>query len=660
MGNGIGLGTAIAVAISWSRNKSINFSQIFIKILMKKYFLSLIILLSFLQIKAQKAVLSNRIANYDISVNLDATKKTLEGTETLTWKNTSTDNISELQFHLYLNAFKDVNSTFMHESDGKLRGDKMDKKAKENWGSIAILSMQVRGGENLTNKIQFIQPDDLNDKDKTVVRVPLSKSLKPNESITLNINFKAKLPKIFARTGFADNYFLVGQWFPKIGVYESSGMRYAKKGAWNCHQFHADSEFYADFGNYHVNMTVPKDFILAATGIFQNEKLNQNNTKTVNYFASDVHDFAWTVSPRFVVSERQWKHVKIKAVMQPEHAGSTERYFQSAIVALDYFDKNLGKYPHSVLTLVDPPLAGSGSSGMEYPTFITCGETFWGIPSGIRLPEVVTIHEFGHQYFQGMLASNEFEESFLDEGFNQYYEGRIMDETYGKGSQFNILGFKIGDMESSRMSYVGMKNPKISEIFRYSWKYPKGTYGTLTYTKTATWLKTLENMLGRNVMDEIMQTYFIRWRFKHPSVQDFINIANEITPKRLGNKFGQNLNWYFEQVLYKAPDCDYTLTKISNNGNKSEFTVERLGDMVLPNEILVQFADGKTEILAWNGKDRTKTYKFDKALESATIDPKNKILLDLNMNNNSQTLKQSSLPFIKYAMKMMFWLENLI
>jgi hypothetical protein len=660
VGNGIGLGTAIAVAISWSRNKSINFSQIFIKILMKKYFLSLIILLSFLQIKAQKAVLSNRIANYDISVNLDATKKTLEGTETLTWKNTSTDNISELQFHLYLNAFKDVNSTFMHESDGKLRGDKMDKKAKENWGSIAILSMQVRGGENLTNKIQFIQPDDLNDKDKTVVRVPLSKSLKPNESITLNINFKAKLPKIFARTGFADNYFLVGQWFPKIGVYESSGMRYAKKGAWNCHQFHADSEFYADFGNYHVNMTVPKDFILAATGIFQNEKLNQNNTKTVNYFASDVHDFAWTVSPRFVVSERQWKHVKIKAVMQPEHAGSTERYFQSAIVALDYFDKNLGKYPHSVLTLVDPPLAGSGSSGMEYPTFITCGETFWGIPSGIRLPEVVTIHEFGHQYFQGMLASNEFEESFLDEGFNQYYEGRIMDETYGKGSQFNILGFKIGDMESSRMSYVGMKNPKISEIFRYSWKYPKGTYGTLTYTKTATWLKTLENMLGRNVMDEIMQTYFIRWRFKHPSVQDFINIANEITPKRLGNKFGQNLNWYFEQVLYKAPDCDYTLTKISNNGNKSEFTVERLGDMVLPNEILVQFADGKTEILAWNGKDRTKTYKFDKALESATIDPKNKILLDLNMNNNSQTLKQSSLPFIKYAMKMMFWLENLI
>ncbi len=623
---------------------------------MKKYTPLFLLIFTFLQTNAQKPPFSNRIANYVISVKLDVKQKTLDGQEILLWKNTSNDNISELQFHLYLNAFKDENSTFMKESGGQLRGNKIDKNTKENWGSIDILTMQVHGGEDLTHKIRFIQPDDLNDKDKTVIRVPLSKPLKPNESITLNINFKAKLPKIFARTGFADNYFLVGQWFPKIGVYEPAGMRYAKRGQWNCHQFHADSEFYADFGTYRVNMTVPKDYVLAATGFLQNEKSNQNNTKTITYFANDVHDFAWTVSPRFEVSERQWKHVKIKAVMQPEHSGATERYFQSAIVALEYFDKNLGKYPHSVLTLVDPPLAGSGSGGMEYPTFITCGST-WGVPKGMRFTEMVTIHEFGHQYFQGMLASNEFEESFLDEGFNQYYEGRIMDESYGKGSQMNFLGFKIGDTESSRMSYVGMKNPKISEIFRYSWKYPKGTYSTLTYTKTATWLKTLENMLGRNVMDDIMQTYFIRWRFKHPCVQDFINIVNEITPKRLGNKFGADLNWYFEQVLYKAPVCDFAIKTIKNTGNKSEFTVEQLGDMILPTEILIKFTDGNTENLAWNGKDKSKTFKFSKAIESAQIDPKNKILLDLNVINNSQTLKQTSLPFLKYAMKMMFFFE---
>lgn len=623
---------------------------------MTKYLLYIVSFFSFLTLHAQKQALSNRIANYDISVKLDAIKHTLEGKEKLTWKNTSTDEITELQFHLYLNAFKDKNSTFMKESGGNLRRDKMDNSSKENFGSINILSMSIRGGENLTKKIKFIQPDDLNEKDQTVISVQLAKALKPNESITLDIDFKAKLPKIFARTGFADDYHLVGQWFPKIGVYESAGMRYAKCGQWNCHQFHADSEFYADFGTYKVDLTVPKNFILAATGVFQSEVLNKDNTKTIRYRADDVHDFAWTVSPKFIVSERRWKHVKIKAVVQPEHRGSTERYFNSAIIALEYFQKNLGKYPHPVLTLVDPPLAGAGSSGMEYPTFITCGETFWGIPSGMRLPEVVTIHEFGHQYFQGMLASNEFEESFLDEGFNQYYETRIMDESYGKGSLIDIFGYKMGDTESARMAYVGMKNPKISEIFRESWKYPKGTYGTLTYMKTATMLKTLENLIDRSTMDEVMQTYFIRWRFKHPAVKDFIAIVNEIAPKRSNYKYGKNFDWYFEQVLYKAPDYDYAVSEIKGNNCK----IERLGEMVIPTEILIKFADGQEELIAWNGESKTKTYKFKKAINSVIIDPKNKILLDLNLNNNSQTIKQSSLTFTKYALKMMFWLQNML
>lgn len=623
---------------------------------MKKHFLCIIFLLSFSKTMAQTKPLSNRIANYDISVKLDHEKHTLDGKETLVWTNTSTDYISELQFHLYLNAFKNKNSTFMKESGGQLRGEMMDKKNRGNFGWIDIISMKVRNGEYLTSKIKFIQPDDQNDKDQTVISVSLSRSLAPNESITLDINFKARLPKVFARTGYVGDFYLFGQWFPKIGVYEPAGMRYAKRGAWNCHQFHADSEFYADFGTYRVDMTVPKNFVLAASGVFQNEKINKDDTKTISYRADDVHDFAWTISPRFEVNERQWKHVKIKTVMQPEHSGSTERYFQSAIAALEYFQKHLGKYPYSVLTLVDPPLEASGSSGMEYPTFITCGETFWGLPNGIRSAEVVTIHEFGHQYFQGMLASNEFEESFLDEGFNQYYEGRIMDATYGKGSMINLFGFKLNDSESPRMAYVSMKNIKISEIFRKSWEYPKGTYGTLTYMKTATMLQTLENLIGTKTMDEVMQTYFIRWRFKHPTVKDFVAIVNEIAPKRTNFKYGKNFDWYFEQALYKAPDFDYEVSEI----NQNQCTIKRLGDMIIPTEILVKFTDGKEKLINWNGEDYSKVLMFEKPINSVTIDPKNKILFDLNLNNNSRTLEQSSLSFVKYAMKIMFWVQNLM
>ena len=630
---------------------------------MNKFLSFCLFLCLFYHVRAQNKPLSNRIANYTIDVTLNAEKKTLVGKETLVWKNTSADNITELQFHLYLNAFRDKNSTFMKESGGQLRGDRVDASDIANMGSIDITSMKVRNGETLTQKIKFIQPDDLNDKDRTVISVPLSKPLLPNESIVLDIDFKAKLPKIFARTGFADNYFLVGQWFPKIGVYEPAGMRYATKGQWNCHQFHANTEFYADFGSYLVNMTIPKDFKLAATGIFQRETINKNNTKTITYKADDVHDFAWTTSPRFVITEQQWKHVKIKAVMQPEHTGSTDRYFQSAIVALEYFEKHVGKYPHTVLSLIDPPVNGAGSGGMEYPTFITCGTT-WGLPKGIRIPEIVTIHEFGHQYFQGMLASNEFEESFLDEGFNQYYEGRIMDENYIPGSQVNFFGFLVNDMETSRRSYVKMKNPKITEVFRNAWEYPTGTYTIMTYTKTAVWMKTLENLIGRKVMDEVMQTYFARWRFKHPCVRDFITIVNEIVPKRLGNKYGADMNWYFEQVLYKAPVLDYAINSLNTVGNgkttTGTFTAERLGDMILPTEIQVKFADGSQQLISWNGQEKTKVFKFNKAVTSAKVDPENKLLLDLNFNNNSKAIEPPTLVIKKYSLKIMFWVQNLM
>ncbi|HLL96887.1 MAG TPA: hypothetical protein VK404_18075, partial [Spirosoma sp.] len=203
--------------------------------------------------------LSPRLANYQIDVTLDADTKKLTGRETLTWRNASTDVIQELQFHLYLNAFRNDKSTFMRESGGQLRGDQIDRTGDEGtYGSIDITSMNVRGGPSLT--YQFFQPDDNNRDDRTVIRVPLSKPLGPGETIVLDIRFRAKLPKIFARTGFSRDYFLVGQWFPKIGVYESAGTRYAKQGQWNCHQFHAHSEFYADYGVYDVNITTPKAY----------------------------------------------------------------------------------------------------------------------------------------------------------------------------------------------------------------------------------------------------------------------------------------------------------------------------------------------------------------------------------------------------------------
>lgn len=596
---------------------------------------------------------SNRVANYDIKVRLEPKTKTLRGQQTLTWTNKTSKPTSELQFHLYLNAFKDENSTFFKESGGQLRGDKMDITKQSNFGNIYLSTLKIRNGENLYPKIKYIQPDDLNAGDKTVIQVNLAKAIKPGETVVLEMDFRAKLPKIFARTGWADNdYFFVGQWFPKIGVLEENGK-------WNCHQFHANTEFFADFGNYNVKITLPQEYIIAGTGEKKSEVKNKNKSKTISFAATDVHDFAWTASPHYKYLEQKHRGIKLMVYMQPEHYHMAHRYFESAKNAIDYMEKRVGKYPHSTLSMIDPTLSGSGSGGMEYPTLITCG-SYWGMGSWGRFQEVVTIHEFVHQYFQGMVASNEFENSWMDEGFTQYFEGRIMDEYY-KGQQANIFGFAIHDMASSRAGYVMMDNPKMTEIRRNAWTYPGGTYGIMTYQKTATWLKTLEGFVGIKNMDAIMQTYFARFKFKHPQPQDFIDIANEIASK---NTKYANLDWFFKQVLFEAPDCDYAVSDLVNAPRKqtpySSFTVNRLGEMTFPTKIKVVFDDKKYLHINWSGSERFRKFRFKKRIKYVELDPEYINWMDLNMINNSVAAKEPTKAAAKYGTKVLFWVQRIM
>jgi len=598
----------------------------------------------------------------------------------LHWNNSSPHTINELQFHLYLNAFRGPNSTFMKESGGKHRG--FGK--KENiWGWTNINKIKIVEGADLTDSIKFYQPDDNNEDDKSVVRVTLAEPLLPNKDILLEIDFTSKLPNIFARTGFTKNYYLVAQWFPKIGVYEKAGQRYAEKGAWNCHQFHANSEFYADFGVYNVELRVPQNYIVGATGLLEFEKNNEDGTKYLLFHAEDVIDFVWTASPDFVIAEGSWEHVKIKVFLPQDKLYLANRILESAINSLQYLDKYIGKYPYPNLTIVDPPFYGRGSGGMEYPTFITT-RSIWGFPKGIKMLEETTAHEVVHNYFQALIATNEFEEPWMDEGFTQYFENRIMDETYGsKRSRLDLFGFNVGAFESSRSGFVGMRNPSVSDNSPYAWEYPLRSYGVLSYNKTSTWLVTLENLIGRDVIDEVFQTYFERWKFKHPSGKNFIELVNEIVAQNYGEKFGKNLNWFFDQVLYGAGVCDYKIHSIKynlenvekiqleneelerRNYNRkkiytSEVVVYRVGDVKLPVELLVQFNDGREILELWDGQDRIRkfTYKSEHKIVWAKVDPNFKIKLDVNLLNNSYTLEPETSVINKYAAKVLFWMEN--
>ncbi|HOH07757.1 MAG TPA: M1 family metallopeptidase [bacterium] len=635
---------------------------------------------------------SPRIANYDIDVRLDTEARLLHGRQVLRWRNTASHAVEELQFHLYLNGFRNDQSTFMLESGGRHRGEKLDEKG---WGNIQIDSLTNAAGEELLPMTSFIQPDDGNINDKTVLRLLLPRPLPPGETITLHFAFTAKLPEPpMARTGIRKEFVMAGQWFPKIGVYE--------EGAWNCHQFHANSEFYADFGVYNVDITVPRGHIVGATGICYATVDNSDSTTTHRFHAEDVHDFAWTASSDFIVLNGKSQDVEIRTLIQKDHASMGARYLKAAEIAVAWFQDQYGDYPYPNLTVVDPRRGASGAGGMEYPTLITAWGAY-GLPEGVRALEMVIMHEFGHNYWYHLVASNEFEEAWLDEGINTFSEMQILADTYGEaGSMIDLWGLRISDTPIQRMSYIAQ--PGLDPVLQPAWKYYSGNnYASMSYNKPGLMLLTLQNLVGHETMNRILRTWFERWQFKHPRSTDFIAIANEIS--------GQNLDWFFDQALRSTAVLDYSVSEIGSrevkkasgfdffpadsaaagpsadtlaaggsapdtaamgekadpdSGQKaaqekklytSTVKVRRLGEFVFPVELQMIFADGDTVNEKWDGVERWHKFSVTRParLLSAAIDPEDKILLDVQLTNNSRTLESSSRGINKLTARILFW-----
>ena len=637
---------------------------------------------------SKKAPLSARIANYEMEVKLDPEQKKLTAHTKLVWTNPSTDTVSYLQFHLYYNAFKNSESTFFSER-GLPSLFKTSLQEDCNWSWVEIQNMTDSEGNDLAANMHYIQPDDDNKSDQTVLRVPLPRPVLPNESIEVEFDWHAKIPKTMIRTGYNKDFYFMAQWYPKVGVYEPAGMRYAEEGGWNCHQYHSSGEYYGEFGNYKVSMTVPENFMVGSSGTQPNPpKDNGDQTKTWTFEVNDVIDFAWGTSPHFVENKMDWKGVEIRLLTYPEHEHFKERYFHIIPIALEYFEENFEKYPYPSLTILAPPFHGIFTGGMEYPTLITTLNNCL-LPTGVRSTEILAVHEFVHQYFQQIVATNEMEEAWMDEGITNFYEGVIMDKVYGeKSSTIDFMGIKTGNAESDRVSYFNMENPAIAPNSLKSWEFPGGSYHTIQYSKSAVWLNTLKRIVGEKTFKEAMKTYYSRWKFKHPSAKDFVDVVNEVVAKNHPVEFGEGMDWFFQQVLYGTEICDYAVTSISNNNKitssgifdnlkeceqsedaknengefiiSSNVVVQRLGNMTLPMEVLIQFDDGKEVIEKWDGMSTMKTFSYEgtQKIVCAEIDPEDKIFLDKNFLNNSFTSKPNPSGVRKYVNEFMFWMQN--
>lgn len=604
--------------------------------------------------------LSDRIANYNIQVKLDTARHQLNATQQLHWHNPSADTIYTLPFHLYLNAFKNTASTFYQDRYGSGRFPGLENTTAADWGWINIDTLKSKGTD-LTSRLRYIHPDDDNEEDRTVIELVLPEPVLPHDSILLEMSWTAKIPKIKIRTGYSKNFYLQAQWFPKIGVYEPAGTRFATSGQWNCHQYHSTTEYYADFGTYNVVINAPTAYKVGASGTRYAVKELSDGTTDHAFYGEDIIDFTWTASPDFNVLNEKYKGIELELFINAEYSCCVDRYLGSAKHAIDYLGEKLMPYPFPKLTIVVPPLHGISAGAMEYPTLITA-PGMYGFPDWLRSPEYFVIHEFVHQYFMMMVATNEFEEAWMDEGFTSYWKSRILDHTYGvQNSVIDLPWIRMGAMEFFRSRYVGMDNIHLAESTRAGWEYPDGSPRALFYSKPATWLKTLEGIVGIATMDEIMYTYFHRWKFKHPCRYDFIEVVNEVVLKNHGEKFGTNMNWFFDFVLYGTGACDYAVGRITHHeiatktggivgdsvivekrkaNKKYQATVvlERLEEIQLPVEILVHFSDG-TEITAyWDGKSRTHGLRFDTDVKITfvKIDPEQKNYMDINILNNSR------------------------
>ncbi|MCH7665815.1 MAG: M1 family metallopeptidase [Acidobacteria bacterium] len=644
--------------------------------------------------------LSPRNANYTISVSLDPETKLLEGRQVVLWRNIQNAATGELRFHLYWNAWRNDQSTWLREDRYRGRSDRGEEVKAGDWSycevdSIHLLDAAGDPGTDLTPTMRFVAPDDGNQADRTVFKVDLPEPVAPGESVEVELVWRAKVPRTFARTGFRGDYFFLAQWFPKLAVFEN--------GRWNANQFHAATEFYSDYGVYDVEMTVPEGWVLGATGREVERRQNQNGTVTHRYQQDDVHAFTWTTSPDYVEFEDRFEEpglpgVELRLLMQPEHVKQKDRHFEATKAALRFYGGWFGAYPYDHVTVVDPAY-GSGAGGMEYPTLFTAGTRLFN-PFGGGRPEGVTIHEMGHQFWYGVVGNNEFDYAWIDEGLNSFSDARVYDETFGDSywteRYFAPPGIEqkhgffvklFGDIRKPRAidgnGFSRYREMAVSDVpTRPTWRYHPKTASGISYSKSAIWLHTLERTLGWETLRRIMSTFYERWRFRHPTDEDFFAIASEVA--------GQDLEWFFDEVVREAHTFDYGVQSVSSaeiaprgyferDGSleleeessetddveryESQVVVRRYGSGVFPVRIRVTFEDGTETYREWDGRYRWKRFDYETSsrLVSATVDPERVLLLDLNYTNNSRALESGSRwPAFKWAGKWMIWLQDLM
>ena len=598
--------------------------------------------------------------NYNIKASLDVNTNIIKGTEEIVYTNNSTDTLRKVYFHLYWNAFQPNSSM-------DVRSRELGKNTMTSRRGDVIKDWDAR----VTDRIQKLTPAEIgyqrvsaitiNGKaqklieHETILEVQLTNPIAPKTSAKLSLVFEAQVPKQIRRSG-RDNAegvrFSMSQWYPKMVEYDYQG--------WSTNPYIA-REFYGVWGNFDVSLQLAKNYTVAATGVLQNPNAvaNAQGLKTWNFKGNNIHDFVWAADDHFKhLSKEVRKGLTLHVYYKEKDAKSDSAWanvLYAAEKALPYIEKNFGAYPYPQYSFIQ-----GGDGGMEY-----------AMATLIKGPSLGTVfHEWMHNWYQQILGSNESLFAWMDEGFATFAESKVSiwyDANAAAQSPFISERAKVQVLASvqrakldlplmqagSYSGYMalaksGLEEPASTHADHFNTNY---AYSNAAYSKGATLLGVLGYVIGDSVRDAVLLNYYNTWKFKHPNVNDFFRVAEKTSRIQL--------QWLKEYWVNSTKTIDYGLNDIQAGNNTAIISIQRLGKLPMPIEVLITYKDGTSELHympldlmlggkasegavnqivhpAWQWVAPTYTFETSKplsALKSIEIDPSYR-MPDLNRSNN--------------------------
>jgi hypothetical protein len=605
---------------------------------MTKTFLTIAFIFSFSILFAQNSTgYWQQHVDYEMEIDFDAKNYQYDGSQVLEYTNNSPDTLKRVFYHMYFNAFQpgsemDVRSRTIEDPDSRV-GDRISKLSDEEIGFMRAKTLR-QDGKKLNFKLVG-----------TVLEVELNKPILPKESSTFKMDFEGQVPVQIRRSGRnnAEGVELsMTQWYPKMAEYDFEG--------WHADPYIA-REFHGVWGNFDVKITIDKGFILGGSGYVQNpnevgygyeddgEKVRRRGKKLTWHFnAPNVHDFTWAADKDYIhdkITRSDGTTLHFLYKNNEEIIENWKNLQSKTSDILDFFNEHIGPYPYDQYSVIQ-----GGDGGMEYAmcTLIT-GEREFGSLVG------VTAHEMAHSWFQHILATDEAQHEWMDEGFTSYISALAMNEVMDQNKD-NVFARTYKGY--TNLANSGLEQPQTTHADRYEYNR---AYGVTAYSKGAVFLAQLGYLIGQENLDNTLNRYFDEWKFKHPTPNDFIRIAEKAS--------GAELSWYLNDWTRTTNTIDYAVKGVSIGSETTLVTLERVALTPMPIEVKVDFKGGTSEtyyiplrIMRWTKPDATNiqenwawaypTYTLEiptaqYEIEKIEIDPSG-LMADVNRENNLMIL----------------------